>query len=66
MKRLNECNTFNNLGKHGIYPRGYKTIKLHLIYDTKYDTIHIVKCVADGHLIEVPIDSIYSEVVLLL
>ena len=48
-------------------PEGYKKIRVHLIFDViKHDAHYKARCVADhGHLIDVPINSIYSGVVLL-
>ena len=63
MKQLDEYNTFNDLGKNGIHPDGYKKIKLHLIYDIKHDIRHKARCVADGKLTEIPPNSVYFGVV---
>ena len=65
MKQLDEYNTYNEIGKDGIPPKGYKKVKVHLIYDIKYDIIHKARCVADGHLTEIQLDSVYFGVVLL-
>ena len=58
MKQLDEYNTFNDLGKNEISPSGYNKIKVHLIYDIKYDTRHKAGCVADGHLEEIRVVSL--------
>ena len=60
MKQLNEYSTFNDLGKNVIPLDGYKKIKVHLIYDIKYDIRHKAWCVADRHLTEIRLDSVYS------
>ena len=49
--------------KDGIPPKGYKKIKVHLIYDIKHDTRYKASCVADIHLTEIPLDNVYSGVV---
>ena len=66
MKQLDEYNTFNDLGKNRITFSGYKTIKVHLIYNIKYDTRLKIRFVADAHLTEVSLDSVYSGVVSIL
>ena len=63
MKQLDEYNTFNDMGKDGISSKGSKKIKVNLIYDIKYDTKHKIRCVADGHLTEIPLDNVYSGVI---
>ena len=42
---------------------GFKLIKAHLIFAIKHDGRHKARMVADGHLTEVPLDSVYSGVV---
>lgn len=42
---------------------GYKVIRVHLIYDVKHDGRHKARLVADGHLTDVPDDSVYLSVV---
>ena len=58
-------NTFIDLGKGGKPPRDYKKIKVHLVYDVKHDGTDKAWCVADGHLTDVPVDSVYFVVVYL-
>ena len=65
MKQLDEYKTFNDLGKNGIPRSEYNQIEVHLIYDIKHDTRQEARGVADGHLAEVPLDSVYYGVVLL-
>ena len=60
MKQLDEYIKFNDLGKHGIPPCGYKTIKVCCIYAIKHDIRHKERCVTDEHLTVVPLDSVYS------
>ena len=59
MKQLDEYNIFNDLGKNIIPPKGSKKISVHLIYVIKHDIRHKSRCVADGHLTEVLLDSLY-------
>ena len=63
MNQLNEYKTFTCLGKHGISLRGYRKIKVHLVYRIKHDTRYNAICASDGHLTEIPIDSVYSGLV---
>ena len=44
-------------------PGGYKRIRVHLVFDVKHDGRHKARLVADGHLTDVPVDSVYSGVV---
>ena len=54
---------FNDLGGNGISPNEYKKIRVHPIYDIKCDTRRKVRCIADGHLTKISLDSVYSGVV---
>ena len=54
---------FKDQGYKATSPPGYKTIRVHLIYDVKHDGRHKARLVADGHLTEVPDESVYSSVV---
>ena len=63
MEQLAEYQTFKDVGyKHPI-PYGYKKIRVHLVYACKHDGRHKARLVADGHLTDVPVDSVYSGVV---
>ena len=42
---------------------GYKRIRTHLVFDVKHDGRHKARIVADGHLTDVPLSSVYSGVV---
>ena len=44
-------------------PPDYKVIQVHLIYDVKHDGRHKARLVADGHLNDIPNNSVYSSVV---
>ena len=46
-------------------PKGYTKITVHLVFDVKHDGRHKVCCIAGGHLTEIPLDSVYSGVLLL-
>jgi len=63
--QLHEYKTFIDQGHVSVakIPPGYKKIRVHLVFDVKHDGRHKVRCVADGHLTDVPIDSVYSGVV---
>ena len=54
---------FKDMGLNVPIPKGYKKIRVHLIYDVKHDGRHRARLVADGHLTDVPVDSVYSGVV---
>ena len=41
----------------------YKKIRTHLIFDCKHDGRHKARMVADGHLTDIPLESVYSGVV---
>ena len=54
---------FKDTGYQATPPPGYKVIRVHLIYDVKHDGRHKARLVADGHLTDIPDDSVYSSVV---
>src|SRR6476661_3733243 len=54
---------FKDQGYKADPPPGYKVIRVHLIYDVKHDGRHKARLVADGHLTDIPDDSVYSSVV---
>ena len=66
MKQLDKYNTFIDIGKNRILQKGYKKIKVHHIYNIKHDTRHKARCVADGHLAEIPLNNVYYGVASLL
>jgi hypothetical protein len=43
-------------------PNGYKKIRVYFVFDAKHDGRHKERLVADVHLIDVPLDSVYSGV----
>jgi hypothetical protein len=63
MDKLHAYSTFEDKGYKAIPPQGYKKIRTHLIYDCKHDGRHKARMVADGHLTDIPLDSIYSGVI---
>jgi hypothetical protein len=65
MSQLAEYDTFRDLGHKDTAPppTGYKKIRTHLVYDCKHDGRHKVWMVADGHLTDIPLESVYSGVV---
>jgi Reverse transcriptase (RNA-dependent DNA polymerase) len=65
LDQINEYETFNDLGhKERVKaPVGFKKIRVHLIFDVKHDGRHKARLVADGHLTDAPLESVYSGVV---
>ncbi len=65
LSQIHEYEVFEDQGHKSIAkpPAGYKQIHVHLIYDVKHDGRHKACLVADGHLTDVPLDSVYSGVV---
>lgn len=63
MKQLDDYDTFQDEGKGAPIPKGYKKIRVHLVYAVKHDSRHKARLVADGHLTDVPLKSVYSGVV---
>ena len=68
MSQLDEYNTFIDKGhKDDVDPSqilpDFKKIRVHLVFDVKHDGRHKARLVADGHLTDVPLDSVYSGVV---
>jgi hypothetical protein len=65
MLQLAEYDTFRDLGHKdtALPPTGYKKIRTHLVYDCKHDGRHKAWMVADGHLTDIPLESVYSGVI---
>ena len=61
MKQLDEYDTFHDHGQ--TWPSGYQKLRIHLVFDVKHDGRHKARMVADGHLTEIPLESVYSGVV---
>jgi hypothetical protein len=64
MSQLAEYDTFRDLGHKDTAPppAGYKKIRTHLVYDCKHDGRHKARMVANGHLMDIPLESMYSRV----
>lgn len=65
MVQLTEYDTFHDLGnaKTASIPEGFKRIRVHLVYACKHDGRFKARLVADGHLTDIPSESVYSGVV---
>jgi hypothetical protein len=65
LAQIDSYNAFRDIGhkKDVSAPDGYKKIRVHLVFDVKHDGRHKSRLVADGHLTDVPLDSVYSGVV---
>jgi hypothetical protein len=61
MQQHDKYSTFTDKGKDGKVDV-YKKIRVHLIYAVKHGR-HKARLVADGHLTDVPVNSVYSGVV---
>ena len=64
-KQIVDYGTFIDHGHHSKShaPSGYQRIRVHFVFDVKHDGRHKARLVADGHLTDVPVDSVYSGVV---
>lgn len=65
IEQLFEYNCFEDRGHKSTatVPRDYKRIRLHMVYACKHDGRRKARCVAGGHLTDVPNESVYSGVV---
>jgi hypothetical protein len=65
LNQIDECTTFIDKGCHSkaTPPAGYKRIRVHIAYNVKHDGRHKARLVADGHLTDIPVDSVYSGIV---
>ncbi|CAJ1953823.1 unnamed protein product [Cylindrotheca closterium] len=63
MDQLAKYKVFIDLGRGTPIPKGYQKIRVHLVYACKHDDRHKARLIADGHLTDVPLDSVYSGVV---
>ena len=65
LKQIDDYDTFKDLGHKSKAkpPPGFKKIRVHLVFDVKHDGRHKGRLVADGHLTDIPIESVYSGVV---
>lgn len=62
-RQLDEYQTFIDMGRNWKAPEAYKRINVHVVYDCKHNGRCKARYVADGHLTDVPVDSVYSRVV---
>jgi Reverse transcriptase (RNA-dependent DNA polymerase) len=62
---IDEFSIFIDQGHHtkAKTPTSYMKIRVHLMVDVKHDGRHKARLGADGHLIDVPLESVYSDVV---
>jgi hypothetical protein len=63
MAQLAEYDVFTDKGVDGDPGRDFSKIRVHLVYAVKHDGRHKARLVADGHLTDIPVDSVYSGVV---
>jgi hypothetical protein len=63
LAQIDDYETFEDIGKGGTPPIGFRKIKVHLVFDVKHDGRHKAHLVAAGHLTETPLESVYSGVV---
>ena len=63
MEQISSYDVFKDLGPNAAIPADYKKIRVHLVFDVKHDGRHKGRLVADGHLTDIPVDSVYSGVV---
>jgi Reverse transcriptase (RNA-dependent DNA polymerase) len=65
LTQIDDYVTFIDKGHHTKVksPIGYNKIRVHLTYDVKHDCRHKARLVADGHLTDIPLESVYSGVV---
>jgi hypothetical protein len=63
--QIDEYTTFLDKGHHTKVnpPSGFRKIRVHLVFDVKHNGRHKASLVADRHLTDIPLDSIYSGVV---
>ena len=63
MEHMAGYKVFKDIGKGSVIPDGYKNTRVHLVFDVKHDGRQHARIVADGHLTDIPVDSVYSGVV---
>jgi len=65
MVQIDDYTTFKDLGHKSKVkpPSGHKRISVHLVFDVKHDGRYKARLVADGHLTDAPLESVYSGVV---
>jgi Reverse transcriptase (RNA-dependent DNA polymerase) len=68
MLQMHDYNTFIDKGYKDLVDvarilPNFKKIRAHLVFDVKHDGRHKARLVADGHLTDIPLGSVYSGVV---
>ena len=65
MQQLHDYHTFRDIGifSETPIPKGFKKIRVHLVFAVKHDGRHKARLVADGHLTDVPLNSVYAGVI---
>ena len=65
LSQIDECQCFEDKGHMNKVkaPEGHKRIRVHFVHDCKHDGRHKARLVADGHLTDAPLESVYSGVV---
>ena len=65
MQQLQDYQVFIDKGLYSdtSIPIGFKKIRVYLIYAVKHDGRHKARFVADGHLTDIPLNSVYAGVV---
>jgi hypothetical protein len=67
LQQMRDYQTFIDIGHHtkAKTPEGYKKVKVNLVFDVKHNRCHKARLVADGHLTDIPLESVYSGVVII-
>ena len=65
LDQVDDCKVFHDLGHklRAKVPAGHKKIGVHFVCDVKHDGRFKARLVADGHLTDAPLESVYSGVV---
>jgi Reverse transcriptase (RNA-dependent DNA polymerase) len=65
LTQIGDYNTFIDKDHHTMVnaPSGYKKIRVHFVFNVKHDGRHKARLVADGHVTQIPVDSVYAGVV---
>ena len=65
MEQLHDYSVFLDKGLYELIgiPTDFKRIRVHLVFAVKHDGRHKARLVADGHLTDVPLNSVYAGVV---
>jgi hypothetical protein len=65
MVQMDDYEVFNDMGLFNEIeiPIGFKKIGVHLVFAVKHDGRHKSRLVADGHLTDLPLESVYAGVV---